>query len=101
MNTESSAEGLQTSLEVFPGTPAPLTYPLYTQKQLFVILDHVPYCDLVRWRDQKKARISWDLVPLKKNVAIINYEDGSLRTRTYGGSRTLKGVRFRIFTPRS
>ena len=54
MITESSARGQQTSLEGFPGTPAPLTYPLNTQKQLFVTLAHMLYCDLVRGLVLKK-----------------------------------------------
>ena len=70
----SSAGGLQTSLEVFAGTPTPFTYPVYTQKQLFVILDHVPYCDLVRQRGTKKTRISRDFAALKKRCYVDNIQ---------------------------
>ena len=65
----SSTGSLKTSLEVFPGTPAPCTHPVYTQKQLFGILAHMPYCDLVRGLVQKKHT----KMDTKKNVAIILY----------------------------
>ena len=63
----SSTGSLKTSLEVFPDTPAPCTYPVYTLKRLFDILAHMPYCDLVRGRVLKKNTPKWTL---KKNVAI-------------------------------
>ena len=51
----SSTGSLKTSLKVFPSTPAPCTHQVYTQKQLFGILAHMPYCDLVRGRVQEKS----------------------------------------------
>ena len=56
MIMSNSVRGLETSLKVFPDTPASFTYPEHTQNLLFGIPDHVPYYDLVR-----------DLVP-KKNT---------------------------------
>ena len=49
-----SVRGLETSLEVFPDTPASFTNPVHTQKLVFGIPDHVPYCDLVRGLCPKK-----------------------------------------------
>ena len=57
----SSTGSRKTSLEVFPGTPAPCTHPVYTQKQLFSILAHMPYCDLVRGRVPIKNTPKWTL----------------------------------------
>ena len=62
----SSTGSLKTSLEVFPATPAPCTHPVYTQKQLFGILAHMPYCDLVRGRVPIKNTPKWTL---NKNAA--------------------------------
>ena len=67
MTIMNSVRGLETSLEVFPDTPASFPHPVHTQKLVFDIPDNVPYCDLVRGsRAKKKTHIC----ALKKNVAI-------------------------------
>ena len=54
MTITESVRGSQTSLEVFPITPASFAHPVDTQKYVFDIPDHVPYSELVRLARTKK-----------------------------------------------
>ena len=65
----NSVRGLETSLEVFPDTPAPFTHPVHTQKLVFGIPDHVPYCDLVRGLCPEKK----DIFSFIKKKRCYNY----------------------------
>ena len=66
INSVRRVRGLETSLEVFPDTPVSFTHPVHTQKLVFDIPDHVPYCDLVRGLLAKKDTFLFT----KKKVAI-------------------------------